>query len=103
MNAVTTTRETPQQAARRIKKNPELFSKLGESDKSAVMAGKIREGFAPLALHVYTDSDGEPLFWRARLKHPATGEKVIRPIRWSGERFELGSIDGGFHVRAHCS
>lgn len=29
---------------RRIKKNPELFSKLGENDKSAVMAGKIREG-----------------------------------------------------------
>ena len=71
MTAATLTSETPQQAARRL------------------LAGALREGFEPAALHCYADAHGEPLFWRARLRHP-DGRKAIRPIRWSGERFELG-------------
>jgi hypothetical protein len=70
--AATFERETPKQAASRL------------------LASHLREGFAPVALHAYTDADGAPLFWRARLKHPETGEKAIRPIRWTGERFEIG-------------
>lgn len=71
MTAATATRETPQQAARRL------------------LAGALREGFEPVALHTYRDANGAPLFWKARLKHP-DGRKEIRPIRWNGERFELG-------------
>ena len=71
MTAATIASETPQHAARRL------------------LAGALREGFRPVALHEYRSADGEPLFWRARLRHP-DGRKAIRPIRWSGERFELG-------------
>ena len=63
MNAVLETVETPQQAARRLSE-PEL-----------------RKGFRPEALHVYTDANGAPIFWRIRLKHPDTGAKWIRPMR----------------------
>lgn len=72
MTTATAARETPQQAARRL------------------LAGPLRKGFEPADLHEYRAADGAPLFWRARLKHPETGEKAIRPIRWNGERFELG-------------
>lgn len=52
-------------------------------------SGVRREGFKPEALHPYTDALGQPLLWRARLRHP-DGRKWIRPIRRNGARFELG-------------
>ena len=64
--------ETPQQAVRRL------------------AAGAIRDGFEPQALHEYTDPDGTPLHWRIRLKHPATGDKWIRPMKRNGTGYELG-------------
>src|SRR6266567_711757 len=64
--------ETPQQGARRL------------------AANAIRDGFAPEALHTYTDHDGKPLHWRIRLKHPGTEDKWIRPMKVNGEGFTLG-------------
>ena len=53
--------ETPQQATRRL------------------MANKLKEGYAAEALHTYTDIEGNPLYWRIRLKHPTLG-KYMRPM-----------------------
>lgn len=64
--------ETPQQAARRL------------------AAGEIAKGFAPVGLHEYRDTDGAPLFWRIRCKHPDTGEKWIRPMHLNGNGYKLG-------------
>ena len=50
----------------------------------------LAKGFKPVALHVYTDAKGEPLYWRIRAKHPGTGEKWIRPMKLNGSGFELG-------------
>jgi hypothetical protein len=41
----------------------------------------LAKGFKPEALHTYTDTAGQPLYWRIRAKHPETGEKWIRPVR----------------------
>jgi putative DNA primase/helicase len=54
--------ESPQQAARRLANKP------------------LAEGFNAIALHVYEDKEGEPLYWHIRLKHPKTLEKWIRPM-----------------------
>ncbi len=70
MNAVRV--ETPQAAARRL--------------ASAMLA----RGYRPDALHEYRDAEGEPVFWRIRLKHPETGEKWIRPMRPDGLSFASG-------------
>lgn len=70
MNAVPV--ETPQTAARRLSAVP------------------LARGFRPVALHEYCAADGEPLFWRIRLKHPDTGEKWIRPMRRDGLGFANG-------------
>lgn len=50
----------------------------------------LNKGFVPVALHSYTDANGEPLYWRIRVKHPETGEKWIRPIHRNGNGFEFG-------------
>lgn len=39
-----------------------------------------QEGFKPVALHGYTDADGQPIYFKLRLKHPDTGQKWIRAI-----------------------
>lgn len=70
MNAVPV--ETPQTAARRLSAIP------------------LARGFRPVALHEYCAVDGEPLFWRIRLKHPDTGDKWIRPMRRDGLGFAIG-------------
>ncbi len=66
--------ESPQQAARRLS------------------ATALRDGFRPEALHTYTAANGEPIFWRIRLKHPDTGAKWIRPLRRTagGAGYEIG-------------
>lgn len=63
--------ETPQDGARRL------------------FARDIAAGFTPVALHPYTDRDGQALFYRPRLKHD-DGRKVIKPMRLEGMRFVLG-------------
>ncbi len=67
--------ETPQKAARRL------------------AADAIRDGYKPEALHTYTDTNGNPLYWRIRLKHPNPAPEVpdkwIRPMRQHGAAFEL--------------
>jgi len=63
--------ETPKEAARR-------FS-----------ASVLAKGFEPVALHVYTDVAGAPLYWRIRAKHPGAGEKWIRPLRITDNGYEL--------------
>lgn len=53
----------------------------------------IADGFKPQALHGYTDTDGNPMHWRIRLKHPDTGEKWIRPLMREGAGFALKQPD----------
>ena len=64
--------ETPQQAARRL------------------AASFIADGFRPEALHVYRDADGDEHFCKFRLKHPETGEKLVRPMHRDGRSYKLG-------------
>lgn len=49
----------------------------------------LDRGFKPVALHTYTDTEGNPLYWRIRAKHPDTGDKWIRPMRLNGQGYEL--------------
>lgn len=53
----------------------------------------IAEGYNPQALHEYTDTEGNPLHWRIRLKHPDTGDKWIRPMMRDGAGFALKQPD----------
>jgi 5S rRNA maturation endonuclease (ribonuclease M5) len=48
---------------------------------------KLAEGYEPLALHSYKDSDGKPLFWKVRCQHPHTQMKWIRPFHHNGTDF----------------
>lgn len=50
----------------------------------------IADGFAPEALHEYTDAEGLPVWWRIRLKNAATGEKWIRPMKRTDAGYALG-------------
>lgn len=50
----------------------------------------LNKGFKPVALHTYTDTEGETIYWRIRAKHHETGEKWIRPMKLNGAGFELG-------------
>ena len=62
-----------------------------ESPKDAarhLMASKLKGGYVAEALHTYTDNEGNPLYWRIRLKH-LTLEKVIRPMRLHDGVYEL--------------
>jgi len=43
-----------------------------------------------VALHTYTDENGEILYWKMRCKHPETLEKWVRPIHENGNGFEMG-------------
>ena len=70
MNAVLQV-ETPKEAARRL----------------SAGAGA---GFKAQALHEYRDADGQPIYWRMRLKNLASGEKWIRPMHWNGSAFVIG-------------
>ncbi len=67
---MTTTNEAPRQAARRL------------------MASYLNKGYEAEALHTYTDSEGNPLHWRIRLKHN-TADKVIRPMALINGAYEL--------------
>src|SRR6516165_5350906 len=66
---------------------------MNETPKEAAkrLAGLLLDkGFLPVALHAYTNTQGGPIYWRIRAKHPETGEKWIRPMRLNGHGFELG-------------
>ncbi len=58
---MTTPHETQKQAARLL------------------MTGYMSQGYQADALHTYTDTEGNPLHWRIRLKH-ATEPKKIFPM-----------------------
>lgn len=60
-----------------------------EAGARRLFAGKIREGFAPVALHRYCQEDGTVSFYRPRLKHP-DGRKYVRAIRLDGLCFVMG-------------
>ena len=47
------------------------------------------KGFMPSQIHPYKDTDGNPIFWRLRLKHKDTGEKMIRPMSIKNGQFVL--------------
>ena len=63
--------ETPKEAARRFSKSV------------------LDDGFELVALHEYTDENGEVLYRRIRCKHPVTKEKWIRPMRLGPAGYEL--------------
>ena len=52
------------------------------------MARNFKDGYAAEALHTYTDIEGNPLYWRIRLKHQAF-DKAIRPMRLHNAVYEL--------------
>lgn len=52
--------------------------------------GVLRKGYEFVALHTYTDIAGNPLYWRARAKHPKTGEKWIRPLYLTAKGYAMG-------------
>lgn len=65
---------------------------MAETHKEAarrLSAPILDKGFNPVALHAYTDAEGNPLYWRIRAKHPKTGDKWIRPMKLNGEGYEL--------------
>ena len=62
--------ETPKLAARRL------------------VAGYINKGYEAEAIHVYSDAEGNPLYWRIRLKHQ-TLDKVIRPMALINGSYQL--------------
>jgi hypothetical protein len=49
----------------------------------------LDKGFKAVALHTYTDANGEALYWRIRCKHPDTKEKWIRPMKLNGQGYEM--------------
>ncbi|MEY3225251.1 MAG: hypothetical protein RL565_1441, partial [Pseudomonadota bacterium] len=53
----------------------------------ALMQGYINKGYQPEALHTYTNNQGEPLYWRSRLRG-GDGKKIF-PVSFNGETFEL--------------
>ena len=53
-----------------------------------LMARKLKDGYAAEALHTYTDMEGDPLYWRIRLKHPTLG-KYIRPMVLIEGKYEI--------------
>ena len=69
---MSTSHETPLDAAHRL------------------AAGALRRGFKFQAMHTYTDREANPLYWRIRAKHPATGKKWMRPMKLNGHGYELG-------------
>src|SRR5271156_4181458 len=71
--STTMSNETPQIAARRLAKTV------------------IAKGYQSEALHTYANHEGQPLYWRLRLKHPQTQAKWIRPMHQkNGQRFVFG-------------
>jgi len=55
------------------------------------MAARVlKDGFKFEALHEFTNSAGDPLYWRIRCKHPGTGQKYIRPMQRFGDGFKQG-------------
>jgi len=69
MNAVI--QEDPQQAARRLAQ------------------AAIKGPFTSEALHVYADAEGNPIYYRWRMRKP-DGKKEIRPMHWSGAAYVAG-------------
>lgn len=64
--------ETPREAARRLS------------------APALARGLKPVAIHPYTDTAGNKIYWRIRCKHPETGEKWLRPMHLNGHGYVLG-------------
>lgn len=50
----------------------------------------LDKGFKPTAIHTYTNPDGSTIYYRIRCKHPDTAEKWIRPMKFTGQGYELG-------------
>ncbi len=69
---------------------------MNTSPETAIEAARrlsapmLDKGFKPVALHTYTDANGEALYCRIRCKHPDTKEKWIRPMKLNGQGYEIG-------------
>lgn len=64
------------------------------SDEARMAAGRLSaqakaDGYKAEALHTYTDTSGNPLYWRIRAKHD-NGEKWIRPMHHDGSQYRIG-------------
>ena len=63
-----------------------------ESPKHAahrLASNLLGSGYTFEALHAYTTTEGEPLYWRIRLKNSAMGKKWIRPMCLVGGEYVL--------------
>lgn len=49
----------------------------------------VPQGFLPSQIHPYVDANGDPIYWRLRLKHKESGEKLIRPMSFKDGQFVL--------------
>ena len=67
-----------------------VFLETQQCAARRLSAQMLKSGYAPAGLHEYRDADGNPSFWRIRLKHPDTGDKWIRPMHWDGVGFVVG-------------
>lgn len=57
---------------------------------AAAIASQFKQLHDEKALHFYRCKNGNPLYWRVRVKCLATGEKFIRPFYWDGNKFING-------------
>jgi hypothetical protein len=51
---------------------------------NSIITKPLSDGFKKVALHVYTDNSGVPIYWKIRLKNPDTGDKWIRSFSLDG-------------------
>ncbi len=61
-----------------------------EDAVSRLFSKQLNKGFKLEAIHNYTDADEKILYHRVRLKNQATGEKIIRPLKYEGNTYVFG-------------
>jgi 5S rRNA maturation endonuclease (ribonuclease M5) len=50
----------------------------------------LDDGYQFEALHEYTNTAGNIIYWRIRLKNPDTNDKWIRPMHFDGGKYKIG-------------
>jgi hypothetical protein len=59
-------------------------------DKAKLLTQHLEsKGYRISQIHPYNDTNGNPIYWRLRLKHKDTDEKMIRPMSIKDGQFVL--------------
>jgi hypothetical protein len=61
-----------------------------EIEKYPLFNKLIEDGYKIIAIHPYTDKDGNVLFYKLRFKNPESGKKEIRPVHYNNNRIVMG-------------